>query len=499
MFPRPSYRLTVLLLGALTLLTFISLLESWMKSYSHNRISIISPPVHEPNPAPKKIKAFWATWADIFEQAKPKIGKIKFDGQASTADSDKANGDRVPGPSLLQLSQKSIDSMKASHSILLQKLKDFDKDNVKGLFSGTGVVMVAGGKFFPPAITSIRMLRKSGSKLPVHIFLQSREEYEHELCEDYLPSINAECFVLEDFLRRDHPYKVTHFQLKALAILFSPFETILFLDSDCIPLRNPSELLSSEPFLSTGLITWPDYWIATEDPVFYQIAGLDAFPPNVPARSSESGQILISKDKHLTSLLLASYYNVFGPDYFYPILSQGALGEGDKETFMAGAIVLKNPHYAVRRKVGTIGYFDEAGEFKGGAMVQHHPGDEYAARKQANDKDNNTADAEPKAIRPFFLHANYPKMNLGHLVDEPRLKAHGGDHRRLWGPKESTIKQFGMDVERVVWNEMVEPGCGLQDVIWDWRGRDRICDRAREHWGLVFKDKNKRRKRQIHV
>lgn len=395
----------------------------------------------------------------------------------------------MAGPSLLKLDQKSISSLKASHKVLLQRLKNSEK--VNGLFTGTGVVIVAGKGYFPPAITSIRMLRRSGSKLPVQVFLQSRSEYEPDLCEDYLPSLNAECYVVEDFLRPDNPFKATHFQLKVLAILFSSFETILYMDSDCIPLRNPLELLSSEPFTSTGLLTWPDYWIATEDPVFYEIAGLESFPSNVPARSTESGQLVVSKDKHLTSLLLAAYYNIFGPEYYYPILSQGALGEGDKETFMAAAVVLGNPYYRVRQKVGTIGYFDEEGVFQGGAMVQYHAGDDYTARKIATDKNDTT---KPPGVRPFFVHANHPKMNLAQLVDSPQLTTHGGEHRRLWGPKESRVKEFGVDLERVVWNEMVEPGCGLQNVMRDWKGKERVCDRAREHWGEVFKNKNQKRR-----
>lgn len=380
------------------------------------------------------------------------------------------------------MSQKDIESLQKSMNPLLERLKSFDKTQTKGIFSGTGVVIVAGGEYFAPAIVSIRMLRRSGSKLPVHVFLQSRAEYEPEVCEDYLPTLDAECFVLEDFLRDHTPFSVTHYQLKALAILFSPFETIFYLDSDCMPLRNPSELLSAEPFASAGLLAWPDYWIATEDPVFYTIAGLSSFPRNVPARASEAGQLLISKEKHLPTLLLAAYYNIFGPTHFYPMLSQGAAGEGDKETFMASAIVLGKPYYRVRARVGTVGYFNEEGSFKGGAMVQKHAGDEYAIG--AAGSDTNTT------IRPFFLHANLPKMNLGRLIDDPSLTDHGGARRRLWGPLESQEQQFGIDVERAVWHEMIAAGCALQDSLRDWQGRDRVCERGREHWDQLYRKKN---------
>lgn len=498
MFPR---RFTVLIIGALIILTSITLFENWIKTFSRNKLSIISLPTHEPNPAPTKLKIFWAEWADVFETAKPKTAKIEFKGQASTEGSDQANGDRKAGESLLGLSEKDVESLKSSHAVLVRELDRFDKEKVNGLFSGTGVVTVAGGRFFPPVITSIKMLRHSGSKLPVQVFLQSRAEYEPEICEDFLPRINAECYVIEDYLRKEAPFSVTHFQLKALAILLSSFESVLYLDSDCMPLRDPSKLLSSEPFLSTGLVTWPDYWKATEDPVFYRIAGLPSFPSGMPARSTESGQILISKTKHIRTLLLAAYYNVFGPGYYYPILSQGALGEGDKETFLAAAVVLGNPYYRVRERVGTIGYHDEEGVFHGGAMVQHDPRDDYkqhqSQKRGATEtaEDNNKAMSTKPIVRPFFLHANYPKMNLGRLLDEPGLHTHNGERRRLWGPKDSIVKRFGVDLERVVWNEMVEPGCELRDSMSDWRGLDRVCDRAREHWKDVFlgKDTNRRR------
>lgn len=500
MFPRPNYRLTVLIVGALIILSSVTLFENWIKTYTRNKISIISLPNHEPNPPPGKLKSFWAEWADVFERAQPKTAKIEFQGQASTEGSDQANGHRLPGESLLRLSDKAVEALKGSHQILVQGLEQLDKEKVKALFAGTGVVTVAGGRFFPPVITSIKMLRRSGSKLPVQVFLQSREEYEAEVCEDFLPRMNAECYVIEDYLRKDAPFSVTHFQLKALAILLSSYESVLYLDSDCMPLRDPTNLFSSEPFLSTGLVTWPDYWKATEDPVFYQIAGLPSFPSDMPARSTESGQILVSKSKHITTLLLAAYYNLFGPGYYYPILSQGALGEGDKETFLAASVVLGNAYYRVRERVGTIGYHDEEGVFHGGAMVQHDPRDDYKQHKpdlrRAFENSPTTPTTAKPTVQPFFLHANYPKMNLGRLLDESGLRTQTGERRRLWGPKDPLVKRFGMDVERVVWNAMVEPGCELRDSLRDWQGLDRVCDRARDHWNEVFLQKGRSQRRR---
>lgn len=485
MFARPSYRFTAILLAAFLLLSFGTLFETWLKSYTRNKVSIISPPVHEPVAPPRNIKSFWAEWAEIFDQAKPQVGQIKVNKPASIDSSNKGNNNRVPCPTNLGMSQQDVGSMTRSQKILLDKLKSFDKSTIKGMYSGIGVVTVAGGEFFAPAITSILMLRRTGSKLPVQVFLQNRKEYEIDICEDYLPTLNAECFVLEDFLREEAPFSITHYQLKALAILFSSFETILYLDSDCMPLRNPTEMLAAKPFTSTGLVIWPDYWIATEDPVFYKIAGLSDFPKNVPALASEAGEILISKNQHITSLLLASYYNVFGPSHFYSMLSQGAAGEGDKETFMAAAIVLGNPYYRVRTRVGTAGYHDEGGEFRGGAMIQHHAGDDYSNLHPKSDN-------KTMPVRPFFLHANIPKMNLGHLVDDGSLVTQKGEPLRLWGPKESQERIFGQDFERAVWNEMIESECALEKTLEDWKGRDNICDRAKDHWNKLYRVKGSR-------
>lgn len=405
---------------------------------------------------------------------------------ASVEGSERANGERKPSAHTLNLSQAIISSLYDSHKALLLDrggLYDSDlKNESASLFSGTGIVTVAGGAYFAPAIVSIRMLRRV-SNLPVHVFIADHTEYEPELCERVFPALNADCFIISDFLAQDS-VDVTHVQLKALAILFSSFETILYLDSDCFAVRDPLEILSSEPFESTGLVTWPDYWKATEDPVFYNIAGMSNFPLGLPARSTESGELLISKSKHLSSLLLACYYNIYGPQYYYPILSQGATGEGDKETFLAAAVVLGLPYYRVREHVGTIGYFTEKGEFKGGAMVQYHPGDDLSVH-------NGTWPTEPHSntVRAFFLHAHLPKLNVGRMLDESTLTSPAGQALRLWGEKDHMQKLFeGRDMEKEVWQEMKDTTCALEGVMKDWRERQNLCTRVKEHYLALFGD-----------
>ena len=442
------------------------------------------------NPPSQAIVNYWQRWALVIEAAKPLIPHIELRlGAASTKEPfgvpkfGKEEEERKPTPDQSVLSKTDVESLRRSHAILLEYPGFNDtRDDALKLFSGTGIVMVAGGKYYAPAIVSIRMLRRTNCTLPVQLYLQSSSEYEPHICEEVLPTLNAECFIIEDYLRKDAPFKVTHYQLKVLAMLFSSFESLVFLDADCFPLYDPLELLTAEPFLSTGLVSWPDYWIATEDPAFYKIAGFPSYPTGLPLRSSESGQLLISKEKHLSSLLLAAYYNVYGPTHYYPILGQGAPGEGDKDTFLAGAIALHRSWYRVREHTGSVGVTDHQGGFHGHGMIQYDAKEEYSLREY-------THTAQPRA---FFLHANNPKMNVGRLVlgeEKELFMPYAGDAEepvRLWGEEEKMVRKLDFDVEKVVWEIMVEMACELDGVLMDWKKIKNVCGKAKAHWDAVF-------------
>jgi len=276
-------------------------------------------------------------------------------------------------------------------------------------------------------------------------------------------------------------FKISHYQYKALALLFSSFEEVLLLDSDSMALVAPEkDLFNSEPYTSAGLVVWPDFWQATESPKFYKIAGLPGMPMNLPPTSSETGQLLVNKKTHLKTLLLATYYNIYGPDHYYPLLSQNALGQGDKETFMAAAAVLHAPFYRVQTPVARLGR-DTGVEDKGTAMIQHLPSDDLLKNSPSS------TDSDGK-IRPAFLHANTPKMNAGHLVDEGDLfKIDGKTRLRLLGSEKEQQDMFGIDLERAIWELLVQTGCELADVIREWKKREKLCSRLEEHYSAMFK------------
>ena len=476
MIPGRPARLFAIILTAFGLFVIVVLLQRLDSSLRHS-IFTISP--SEANPPTPQIPAFWEAWAKVIDASRPKISAIDLNEVAQPAGIEPDNErERKPFNLSIGIPGKDIELLRQSHKSLVEHV-DFSKINeqVTRLFSGTGIVTVAGGSYFAPAILSIRMLRKTNSTLPVQVFLRNKAEYERKICQEVLPALNAECFVIQDHLRRNNPVKVEHYQLKVLAILFSSYESVLYLDSDCMALLDPKELFDSEPFRSTGLVLWPDYWIATEDPVFYNIAGSSSFPKGLPARSSEAGQLLISKQTHLSTLILASYYNIYGPGIYYPMLSQGAAGEGDKETFLAAAVVLNHSYYRVRHRLGTVGYREADRKFHGTAMLQYHPTDDYASRES-------TSLAQS---RPLFLHANSPKMNIAHLLAADKVFYQGTEERlRLWGPKESMSKMVGYDIEEIVWEEIVEMACRLDDILKDFQGAWQICERARRHYRETF-------------
>src|SRR4051794_2048387 len=74
---------------------------------------------------------------------------------------------------------------------------------------------------------------------------------------------------------------------------FSSFEEVLFLDSDAFPVQEPEALLDCEPFTTTGLVLWPDFWYMSESPAYFAISS-QAMPSLKERQSTESGEIMYS-------------------------------------------------------------------------------------------------------------------------------------------------------------------------------------------------------------
>ncbi|KAJ9664562.1 mannosyltransferase [Neophaeococcomyces mojaviensis] len=432
---------------------------------------------------------FWQSFKKDLDEYGPKVYPLIHPEDTNLGISFNASDHRTR-PDHLMMSIPQWEAMHKSHSSFVEKIRA-QEYHLPYNASTRGIVTTAGGPYLPVALVSIRMLRESGSNLPVEVFLSDWKEFDPIICGKILPALNAKCLILQDIFDYDHSTKkaksggIDKYQYKIMAILFSSFEDVLFLDSDCFPIHDPESLFLSEPFASTGLVLWPDFWFPSESPLFFEIASIQP-PPIYTRASTEAGEILYSKRKHELSLLLAAYYNYYGPKFFYPLQSQGAPGEGDKETFLWSAVALDAPFYTVKQRVHALGYTTKSDGWKGSAMAQFDPMQDLNA-------DGAPKDEKTMYPRPFFAHVNFPKLDPGQIFEAESFGATGptrdsdGTIRRVWHENEDdAVRFFGFDLERTVWRVVKDVACEYEGDFVSWKRKKNICKKAQEYWNAVF-------------
>ncbi|CUM66401.1 uncharacterized protein PRCAT00004065001 [Priceomyces carsonii] len=509
----------------------------------------------------KRFKQFFEDLLNVIDESKPKIPSINNDDHYRIAKDSNSFPNRdgrvmLYGGNLrenylqepvrtkamlsnyLRLSENELDDLKRSHHHFFEnmprgfppellQLSKFNK-----FMKGDGIVILGGDRYNQLALLSVKVLRSHGSKLPVEVIMPHRSDFDAEFCVNILPSFDATCKIMADYLPDSLLGKIKGYQYKNVAIMISSFKRVLFLDADNLVLKNPDVLFANEPFTSHHLVLWPDFWRRSTSPNFYEIADIEVdekskirnsyFPGDargttkdlshfsfhdckgaIPEASSETGQILINKEVHNTTLILSMYYNWFGPDFYYPLLSQGAAGEGDKETFITAAHKLNLPLYQVKEFNREFGPVNERGGHELYAMGQYDPIIDYIQSRNNEDESridyhypekptyaqsdtdstkNNYNYHLYKSSSLLFLHANWPKFYLhemfilnsygrGPLVDEKR--------RRLYNTE--LKKELGYDLELNLNKELKWCYCdlriGLQHVP-DPNGEERktICN-----------------------
>ncbi|KAA8570206.1 hypothetical protein EYC84_002525 [Monilinia fructicola] len=265
--------------------------------------------------------------------------------------------------------------------------------------------------------------------------------------------------------------KIARYQYKIFAVILSSFEEVLFLDADNFPIVDPVEWMESKVFKDMGYVLWPDFWWATTSPHYFQVLNVPT-PSLLSLGTTESGQIIISKRTHSDVLLLVLYYNIFGPSFYYPLLTQCDAGEGDKETWLYAAIALEKNYYQVRQKNGIIGHHTDEG-FKSASMMQHDPQADYSTYlKEEREEREHLVFRKDKTAEVVFMHHNLIKLSPVEMVDW--IKKNVG--MRMWGPKEDTIRKFKEDLERAVWEELLWVACEYGDSLVNWN--EEVCEGA---------------------
>ncbi|KAF1835341.1 alpha-1,2-mannosyltransferase [Decorospora gaudefroyi] len=423
---------------------------------------------------------FWAELATALIESDPQCGPLSIDdnGVGSMIDFMPLQPHKEHPDRLVDFTEEDESALFHAHYAMRRAAQHL-APKLPFTKGKTGIVTTANARYMPIFLVSLRMLRRTGCNLPMEVFIDDWSKYDPTVCDTLLPSLNARCVVMSEIYDTVSSAKQpNHFQYKVFAILFSSFQHVLFLDSDAFPAYDPSVLLSTAPYTTHGLVTWPDFWAQTISAHFYHIAAI----PEVPSQSrlsTESGQMLLNKDIHRESLLMMVYYNYYGPDYYYILLSQGGPGAGDKETFVQAALAVGLPFYQVRTPPGAIGRHVN-GTFKATGITQADAGIDYeylhpmrshihpeafwqdadlSHPNPAVDKKLNRTHKAPPSPRPVFIHQNNLKLDPAKVLDDERAYEPDGTPHRMWGSKEDMEKMLGYDIERRLWDVVAEEGC----------------------------------------
>ncbi|KAJ5811695.1 hypothetical protein N7474_007996 [Penicillium riverlandense] len=478
-------RFRILMVSALLLFTFWHL-SSWrVEPYAFSIGSLHHAPTYNLSGHTE----FWRQFQPLLEEHEPKCGPPRRIGNAEIARYKTSDPD--PRPDMLEMPAHDVLRMTKAHSDFVDAI-NANPPSLSYVPGSRGLVCTAGGQYLPILVISLRMLRRTGSRLPVEVFLANHDEYEEHICEKVLPSLNAKCVILSDVLDASSGSRpIEKFQFKPFAMLFSSFEDILFLDADAFPLAKPESLFKHEPFQSKGMLTWPDFWASSVSPLYYRISSQEVAAMDL-RQSTESGEVLISKRTHFKTLLLSTYYNYWGPTHYYRLFSQGTAGEGDKETFLAAATALGEPFYQVSERICAIGHRTEGG-LAGSAMVQFSPIEDYKLTQKGIWRVS--GDNSAKQPRPFFIHANFPKFNPATVFSQQSVNPafnDDGSYTRAWTMPDFVVNDFGRDVEKEFWAEIMWTACELEDKFKSWENQTTICPDVKKYWTAVFGEEDPR-------
>ncbi|CAI5010704.1 CGH_1_HP_G0084110.mRNA.1.CDS.1 [Saccharomyces cerevisiae] len=224
----------------------------------------------------------------------------------------------------LELSPDEVASLTKSHKDYVEHIATLVSP--KGTYKGSGIATVGGGKFSLMAFLIIKTLRNMGTTLPVEVLIPPGDEGETEFCNKILPAITPSVFT---------------------------FENLLLLDADNFPIKPLDNIFNEEPYVSTGLVMWPDFWRRTTHPLYYDIAGI-AVDKKKRVRNSRDDitpPAVYTKDlKDLSDVPLSD------PDGIIPDGSRNPPTD-DKQTNLATA-----PNFILQRQWtnGTTQYFSKA-------------------------------------------------------------------------------------------------------------------------------------------
>ncbi|MCW3105222.1 MAG: hypothetical protein JWO09_3662 [Bacteroidetes bacterium] len=250
------------------------------------------------------------------------------------------------------------------HALQEELIASFDVTSIQA-GSGRGIVIPGGGeKYFPGAWALIHLLRITlKCTLPIELWHLGKEELPAEAI-PALQKLNVSFrdAYAEGYIPGDHERK--GWPLKAYALLNTAFSEVLLLDSDNVPLRDPSFLFDEPAYRKTGALFWPDFGSLSRHRAIWEVCGV-AYRDEP---EFESGQMLINKTKHFRELQLAMFYNTHA-HFYYRLIN------GDKETFHMAWRRLNSGYTLPDTPIFHLPFTMVQHDLSGKPLFQHRYGD----------------------------------------------------------------------------------------------------------------------------
>ena len=228
--------------------------------------------------------------------------------------------------------------------------------------SGRGIIMTGGnGDTLQRLVVALRMLRTLGCKLPVEVHHLQGELTSEDMA--LLRELDAQACNLSDPSNaapvQKEFGKIKQFHIKSAAMINSKFSEFLALDSDVLPVRDPTYMFEAPEYTRTGTMFWPDFWKTHRNNPIWDIVDAEC----EDEWEQESGQLLYNKERNFQPLLLANYFNL-NSNFYFQLLN------GDKDTLRFAHKACKAPYHMVSKFLSPAGLVME-GRFCGHTMVQY--------------------------------------------------------------------------------------------------------------------------------
>ena len=397
--------------------------------------------------SPRHLSKFWRSFAPILEVTAPKCSSpiASQNGKAFSANPSASRED-------LNMSEAEIACLHRSHNLFVD-LINFGAPSLDFKSGTKGLATLATKSGFPVLLINIFMLRRTGSALPLEVFLETEDDYEPNMCEVVLPRWNATCIVLSSLLGASSPgLEVAGADLWPLALLFSSFESVLFLEAGTFLVHSPDELFTSDPFMRTGLVTWPSMKDTSFSGHSFEVFGLDA-EISLHLQANDNRQILMSKKHHARTLFMATYYSIYHA-YYGHLMSELSI-------LSLAAAIMNKPFYQVDHYPRQLGNSSATS-----AILQF-------------DQISDVNCAEPCKPEAMFVHTNWLSPGSG-------LSTTMEVFERLWGSEEESRNLCSQDIEGSAWASVTSVFCNRETTCYDYN----VCFKAIARLSTVFGSSN---------